>query len=78
MNTVTVDEQKRIWTPDAVPGQVFDCQRAGKDAFTLTLINPVPAGPVKSELIVKNGYTVIRTGVPIDCEALQAALKEFP
>jgi hypothetical protein len=78
MNMVTVDDQKRIQIPDAKPGQVFDFQKSGKDSFTLTLVNPVPPGPVKSELVVKNGYTFIRTGVPIDYDALQAALKEFP
>lgn len=52
MKTLTVDAQKRIRIPDAIPRQVFSYTNNGDGTITLTLVKaeakePFPPGSLK-------------------------------
>jgi hypothetical protein len=72
VKTLTVDDQKRIRIPDALPRQVFACVKNGDGSLTLTLVKaearePFPRGSLlkyftparnKAELDVLSGCSL--------------------
>ena len=75
--TVIADNKKRVTLPTR-PGERFDVQTFGNEKFVLTRLAPVKMRPTKVTFKKVNGYTVAETNHPIDAEAIQRALEEFP
>ena len=75
--TVIADSKKRVTLPTR-PGERFDLQAQGGDRFILTRL--VPVEPRKSKVSSKKtaGYTVGCLGHPVNADALQRSLEEFP
>lgn len=75
--TVIADNKKRVTLPTK-PGERFDLQSVGQDKFVLTRLAPVQVRPAKVIFKKVGGYTVAETNHPIDLEAINRALEEFP
>ncbi|HZV35077.1 MAG TPA: hypothetical protein VFB72_10940 [Verrucomicrobiae bacterium] len=79
METVKVDDKKRVRLPDAKPGQVLAYEVSG-ETFTLTLVKKVePNGrPSKFKLVMKKGRPVIQTDRVVSLETIKELLTELP
>jgi hypothetical protein len=75
--TVVADNKKRVTLPTK-PGERFDVQAFGNDKFVLTRLAPVRLRPAKVTFKKVGGYTVAKTNHPIDMDAVNRALEEFP
>lgn len=75
--TVIADNKKRVTLPTK-PGERFDVQTFGNDKFVLTRLAPVKTRKAKVTFKKVDGYTVGVTGHPLDPEAIQRAIEEFP
>jgi len=75
--TVIADNKKRVTLPTK-PGERFDVQSYGCDKFILTRLAPVEPRRAKVKFKKVNGYTVAETDHPIDVNAINRALEEFP
>jgi hypothetical protein len=75
--TVVADNKKRVTLPTK-PGERFDLQTVGNDKFILTRLAPVKVRPAKVTFKKVGGYTVAKTDQPIDVDAINRALDEFP
>ena len=75
--TVVADNKKRVTLPTQ-PGERFDLQAVSSDQFILTRLAPVKMRPAKVTFKKVDGYTVAKTDQPIDMDALNRALDEFP
>ena len=81
MVTLKADDRSRVKLPDIKPGQVFAYENKGNGILTLTEVRPVEPPeekPAKVRFVKKGRYTVGVTDRPINMQALQEALKEFP
>ena len=78
--TITADAKKRVRLGLAKPGDRFDVQVSGDGAFILRRLEPVKKAPRPAKVtFVKEGrFTVGVLDRPINEEALQKALAEFP
>lgn len=78
METVKIDDYKRVRLPDAKPGQVFEYQVAG-ETITLRLVKPVETDkPAKFKLIMRDGFPVIRTDRVVSQETINELLSLMP
>jgi hypothetical protein len=75
--TVIADNKKRVTLPTK-PGERFDVQSFGNDRFVLTRLAPIRLRSAKVTFKKVDGYTVAKTNHPIDMEAVNRALEEFP
>jgi len=75
--TVVADNKKRVKLPTQ-PGERFELQTVGNDKFILTRLVPVKVRPAKVTFKKVGGYVVAKTNQPIDVDALNRALDEFP
>lgn len=75
--TVTADEKKRVVLPSARPGDEFEVRESG-ETFVLRRLDPAPARPAKVKVEKRGGFSVGVLDRPIDEEALEEALAEFP
>lgn len=75
--TVIADDKKRVTLPTR-PGARFDVQTVGDDKFILTRLVPVELRAAKVTFKKVDGYTVAETDGPIDLNAINKALEEFP
>jgi len=75
--TVIADNKKRVTLPTK-PGERFDLQAVGNDKFILTRLAPVKVRPAKVTFKKVGGYIVAKTDQPIDVDAINRALDEFP
>jgi hypothetical protein len=75
--TVIADNKKRVTLPTR-PGERFDLQLRGPDKFVLTRLVPAPPRTAKVTFKKVGGFTVARTSRPIDVNAVNRALEEFP
>ncbi len=75
--TVVADNKKRVTLPTQ-PGERFDLQAVSSDQIILTRLAPGKARPAKVTFKKVGGYTVAKTDQPIDMDALNRALDEFP
>lgn len=81
MKTLSVDKYQRVRIPDAKGGQKFAYENKGNGVLTLTEVKPVaPAEdkPAKVRIEKRNGRVVGITDRPINMQALEEALREFP
>lgn len=76
MKTLTVDAQKRVQIPDAIPQQVFAYERAGDGTVILTPVVPVERKPAR--LIQQGGRSYLVSDQPITTEDVKRALEDFP
>ena len=75
--TVVADNKKRVTLPTQ-PGERFELQAVGNDKFILTRLVPVKVRRAKVTFKKGGGCTVAKTDQPIDMNALNRALDEFP
>jgi len=78
MQTVTVDEQKRVRIPDAEPGQVFAYDRATDGTITLQHIDQAASAHPTFRLAREDGFTVVIPNQPINEQAIKELLADFP
>lgn len=64
--------------PSAKPGDSFEVLMPNEGTFVLTRVEPVPSRPAEVKLEKRGHFTVGVLNRPIDEQALQAALAEFP
>jgi len=77
--TVVADSKKRVTLRLAKPGERFDVQVAGDGKFLLTRLEPIQDTPPAKVKIVKRGkYSVGVLDRPMNAQALQEALNDFP
>ena len=77
--TVVADSKKRVTIRLAKPGERFDVQVAGDGKFLLTRLEPIQGTPPAKVKIVKRGkYSVGVLDRPINEQALEEALSDFP
>ena len=77
--TVVTDSKKRVTLRMAQPGDRFDVQLASDGNYVLTKLVPAHPGAAAKVRIEKRGqYHVGVLDHPIDEEALNQALAEFP
>jgi hypothetical protein len=75
--TVVADNKKRVTLPTQ-PGERFDVQAVGNDKFILTRLAPVKVRRARVTFKKVGGYMVAKTDQPIDVDAINRALDEFP
>ena len=77
--TVVADSKKRVTIRLAKPGDRFDIQVAGDGKFLLTKLELIEETPPAKVRIVKRGkYSVGILDRPINEQALNEALRDFP
>lgn len=77
--TVVADNKKRVTIRHAKPGDRFDVRTAGDGRFILTKLEPAqPGRQAKVRIKKRDGYSVGILDHPINEEAIQEALSEFP
>ena len=76
--TVVADEKRRVSLPAIQPGDTFQVQVAGDGKIVLTLIESLSQAPTKVHVEKHNGFSVGVLDRPIDEQALQQALEDFP
>ena len=78
MDTVKVDDHKRVRLPKARPGQIFALESKPDGGFSLTPLAKQAPEPAKVRLEKENGYTVLVSDRPFDEAAVKQAFEEFP
>ena len=78
MITTRADKQKRVFVPQAKPGQEYAVEANADGGFTLTVVEPTRRPPQKCRLAKEDGFTVIVPGQPINEDAIKELLAEFP
>lgn len=76
--TVIADARKCVLLPTAQPGDRFDVEIAGEGKFVLTRLEAGASGAAKVKVEKRGGFTVGVLDHPIDEQALETALNEFP
>lgn len=76
--TVVVDFKKCVPLPTVQPGDRFDLRMAGEGTFVLTKLESDPYRPANVKVEVRDGFSVGVLDRPIDEQALDKALHEFP
>jgi hypothetical protein len=76
--TVVADNKKRVTLRHAKPGDRFDVQVSSEGKYVLTRLEPVEPRLAKVRIEKRGKYHVGILDRPIDCNALQQALEEFP
>lgn len=79
METVKVDDKKRVRLPDAKPGQVYAYEFSG-EVVKLTPVVAIesPATPAKSKLITRDGFPLIQTDRVVSQETIDELLSLLP
>ena len=75
---VTADEGRRVVLPSVEPGDNFELQTPADGTFILIRLESASARPAGVKLEKRGAFTVGVLDVPIDEQALKAALAEFP
>jgi len=75
--TVIADNEKRVVLAQAKPGDRFDLQ-VSPNGYVLRKLDPAQSKPAEVRFIKRDGYTVAVADQPINEEALQEALADFP
>ena len=76
--TVIADSKKRVVLPDAKPGDRFDLRTSADGTLILAKLQPVPPQPSGVTVERRGGFSIGVLDRPIDEEALEEALAEFP
>ncbi len=76
MITTKADSQKRVLVPQVKPGQVYAVQENADGSFTLAVVEPKE--PAKCRLAKEDGFTVVVPGQPINEQAINELLADFP
>ena len=76
--TVTADEKRRVTLPSVRPGDRFDVQLAGEGKVVLTRLSPAHSEPAQVRIEKRGKFSVGVLDRPIDQEALNEALADFP
>ena len=75
MKTLTVDDQKRVRIPDAVPRQVFSYENCG-GIRTLTPIEPIR--PPSARIVKVAGRKYLTSSRPVSNADTEAVMSRFP
>ena len=75
--TVIADNEKRVVLAQAKPGDRFDLQ-VSLNGYVLRKLDPAQSKTAEVRFIKRDGYTVAVADQPINEEALQDALADFP
>ena len=75
--TVIADNEKRVVLAQAKPGDRFDLQ-VSPNGYVLRKLDPAQSKTAEVRFIKRDGYTVAVADQPINEEALQDALADFP
>ena len=78
MQTAKVDDRRRVYLASAKPGEVFAVEASPDGGFRLTKLEPVAQRPAKVRFKKRGRFTVGIVDRPINEQALEEALKEFP
>ncbi len=78
MHIVTADKQKRVRIPDATPGEVFAYDKAPDGTITLHQIKKAEPAVPKCRLAKEDGFTVVIPNQPINEQAIEELLADFP
>lgn len=78
MITTKADSRRRVVLPNAKPGQVYLVHDNPGGSFTLTVIKPAAPAAPKCRLVKRGGYTVVEPSQPINEQAIQDLLTDFP
>ena len=76
--TVIADNKKRVTLRHASPGDRFDVQFVEDGKVLLTRLEPAELRPAKIRIEKRGQYHVGVSDRPINLQALQQALDEFP
>ncbi len=76
--TVTADENRRVTLPSVRPGDRFDVHLSGEGKVVLTRLDPSQSEPAHVRIEKRGRFSVGVLDHPINQEALNEALADFP
>jgi hypothetical protein len=75
---VKLDKKKRLTLPQGKPGSHLSITVNGDGSFTLTPVKEAVERAPSARLVKRGGRTYLRSGHPLNMEAVNEMLKEFP